>query len=516
VSAAISINERAYRALHETYTFVVLDAETCDADDGRHIIQVATTTIKRGRVAKQWSTLVNPGVPITNTKYHHLSDADVVDAPPFAEVVAQLEAQLAGDDVIFVAHNASFDVGVLRREYDRLGTGRDLIELPVLDTMFLPQAIGHTLPDKKLTTLLASFGLVNAKHHDATADAAATAQALLALLKVAAAKGFTIMGDLLAQAGGRTTHAWATAAIKRGARPARQVSPIDLHIASHGPGLKASPSKAALKAWVDDALECARQRCPMLVERAEDAIGCAPELHKRLSACLKSFAANAEPGQGATLVGALSMLVPASVKIREVRPWWTEYGPLIKALPRCSDKGACPDCEVGLPCPLDVAHQPLALVTCELKDGKMSPRRRVNLITAGAPPVIVGYCQAHLYDLAGYIAWVLADSYDAEGNGPRALIVIDTARQLGASDPRLTLANARRLADQRQDKKLRKLVETALVDRNTDPAWADLADWFNRYNGQQVRRLRLPSPRPGVSARVARPAGRVRPQRFSY
>ncbi len=202
--------------------------------------------------------------------------------------------------------------------------------------------------------------------------------------------------------------------------------------------------------------------------------------------------------------------------MRGVRPWWTKYGPLIKAMPRCGFVEACPDCDVGLPCPLDVAHQPLAAITCDLTDGKVPTSRRAHMFTAGEPPVIIGYCQAHLYDLAGYVAWLVADSYEAENNGPRALKAIDTALQHGASDPRLTLAHARRLASQRQDKRLRLAVETALAHRNTDPGWDDLADWYNLYQGQQARRVHLPGPKPGVSTRVVRPAGRVRPQRFTY
>jgi DNA polymerase III epsilon subunit-like protein len=455
-------------------------------------------------------------VPITNNKYHHLSDADVADAPPFSGIVADLEAQLAGDDVVLVAHNASYDVGALRREYDRLGTGQDLIELPVLDTMTLPAAVGHPVEDRKLPTLLASFGLENAKHHDAAADADATAQLLLALLKVAASSGFTDLERLRVEAGTRTTLSWAKSAAKRHARPARQAPRLDAHAASHAMTLGPSPTGAELEAWVDVALECARRRCDMLLERAEDALGCAPSLHGLLTKHLKSFAASAAPGQGATLVSALSALAPAALEVRGVRPWWTKNRPLIMTMPRCTFDELCPDCGVGLPCPLDIAHQPLAAITCDLTDGKVPTSKRANMFAAGSPPVIVGYCQAHLYDLAGYLAWLVADSYYSENNESRSLKVIDTALQHGATDPRLTLAQARRLAAQRQDARLRQAVESALVNRNTDPAWADLADWYSLYQGQKARRVHVPGSKPGVSTRVARPAGRVRPQRFSY
>jgi DNA polymerase-3 subunit epsilon len=513
---ALSNTERAFQLLHEAHTFVVLDTETCDADDGRHVIQVATTTIKRGRVAGKWSALVNPGVPITNNKYHHLSDELVADAPPFSDIVADLEAQLAGDDVILVAHNASHDVSTLRREYDRLGQGQDLVELPVIDTMYLPAVVGHQVEDRKLSTLLASFGLVNAKHHDAAADADATAQLLLALLKVAASSGFTDLDRLRAEVGMRTTLSWAKTPAKRNARPGRQTPRIDAHAATHALTLGPSPTNAELEGWVEVALECARRRCDMLLERAEDALGCATELHRLLTNHLKSFAASAEPGQGATLVSALNALAPAALEVRGVRPWWTKNRPLIMTMPRCTFDELCPDCEVGLPCPLDIAHQPLAAITCDVTDGKVPTSRRPHMFTVGSPPVIIGYCQAHLYDLAGYLAWLVADSFEAENNESRALKVIDIALQHGATDPRLTLAQARRLASQRQDARLRQIVETALKGRNTDPAWADLADWYTLYRGQQARRVHVPGPRPGVSTRVARPTGRVRAQRFSY
>jgi hypothetical protein len=269
-------------------------------------------------------------------------------------------------------------------------------------------------------------------------------------------------------------------------------------------------------AWVDVALECARRRCDMLLERAEDALGCAPSLHGLLTKHLKSFAASAAPGQGATLASALSALAPAALEVRGVRPWWTKNRPLIMAMPRCTFDELCPDCEIGLPCPLDIAHQPLANITCDLTDGKVPTARRAHMFTAGSPPAIVGYCQAHLYDLAGYVAWLVADSYYSENNESRALKVIDTALQHGATDPRLP--SPRRGTWHPSDRTRGSARSSRRRSRgaNTDPAWADLADWYTLYRGQQARPVYVPGSKLGLSTRVARPAGRVRPQRFSY
>ena len=121
---------------------------------------------------------------------------------------------------------------MLRREYERLGQGQDLIELPVLDTMYLPRVVGHPSEDLKLSTLLASFGLTNAKHHDVAADADATAELLLALLKVAASNGFSDLERLRVEGGDADDTQLGQGAGQRGGRQGRQPR-LDAHSATH-------------------------------------------------------------------------------------------------------------------------------------------------------------------------------------------------------------------------------------------------------------------------------------------
>ena len=60
---------------------------------------------------REWSTLVNPGTPISSfiESLTGISNAMVADAPAFEEVAEEVLARLDGR--LFVAHNARFDYG---------------------------------------------------------------------------------------------------------------------------------------------------------------------------------------------------------------------------------------------------------------------------------------------------------------------------------------------------------------------------------------------------------------------
>ena len=65
--------------------------------------------------------LVRPSRPIPEeaTAVHGISDGDVAQAPRFAQIAAELLARLG--DAVFVAHNASFDLGMLHHAFAREG-----------------------------------------------------------------------------------------------------------------------------------------------------------------------------------------------------------------------------------------------------------------------------------------------------------------------------------------------------------------------------------------------------------
>ena len=92
-------------------------------------------------------------------------------APVFDEVAGALALRLHG--AVLVAHNLSFDVRMLRQEYERLDTG-------------IEEGQGHCtlrLTSENLEAACARFGISLEGHHRALADARATAQLLLQFLE---------------------------------------------------------------------------------------------------------------------------------------------------------------------------------------------------------------------------------------------------------------------------------------------------------------------------------------------
>lgn len=105
------------RAMLEPGVAVLLDTETTDLFGA--VIEIAVIDAHTG--ATLLDTLVNPGVPIQPgaQAVHGLTDADVADAPGWAEVVPQLLEVTAGRQVL--CYNADYDASVVRADTTRAG-----------------------------------------------------------------------------------------------------------------------------------------------------------------------------------------------------------------------------------------------------------------------------------------------------------------------------------------------------------------------------------------------------------
>jgi len=116
--------------------FTVIDIETTtNKVEQADVIEIAAVRVRDRLIVDEYSALVRPDSPIDPEaqKVHGLSDADVADAPSFAEVWPQVKA-FCGDDVL-VAHNGHhFDFPVIERltgeklacTYDTLPLARKL------------------------------------------------------------------------------------------------------------------------------------------------------------------------------------------------------------------------------------------------------------------------------------------------------------------------------------------------------------------------------------------------------
>ena len=155
----------------------IVDLETTGTRAGRdRITEIGVIEVERFEVVSEWSTLVNPGVALP-TEIQALTGIThdmLAAAPRFVELAHELYERLAGR--VFVAHNARFDYGFLRREFDRAGLKFQAREVCTvkLSRRLYPGG-GHDLD-----RVIERHGLVCRQRHRALGDADAVWQFLRA------------------------------------------------------------------------------------------------------------------------------------------------------------------------------------------------------------------------------------------------------------------------------------------------------------------------------------------------
>ena len=172
------------------HRYAVLDVETTGFSARRdRVLQVAVTLLDaRGREEGSWSTLVDPECDPGPVHVHGITSERLVGAPRFADVAGYLAGLLVGR--VFVAHNAAFDWGFVTAEMARAGQA-----LPVerrLCTRNLARRLDLPVPNLKLSTLAAHWGVVQLQAHDAADDTRVLVEVLRHCLLVAVRHGVEI------------------------------------------------------------------------------------------------------------------------------------------------------------------------------------------------------------------------------------------------------------------------------------------------------------------------------------
>ena len=155
---------------------VCVDLETTGGSSALHrIIEIGIVHLAGGAVVDEWSSLVNPGtrVPPSIEAFTGITSRMVADAPRFADIADRVRERLEGR--LFVAHNARFDYGFLRREFQRLGRNyRSRLLCSVkLSRRLHPDVHGHGLD-----AVMARHGLGCSARHRALGDARVVAEFL--------------------------------------------------------------------------------------------------------------------------------------------------------------------------------------------------------------------------------------------------------------------------------------------------------------------------------------------------
>lgn len=164
-------------------SFAVVDIETTGLDrETNRIIEVSIVhTDGNGALSEPISWLVRPDDgSFGGEDIHHISKADLADAPTFNDVAHEIIASINGRAL--VAHNAGFDWGFLEAELDRTSGGRQsCTPVAVVCTARLAKTAG--LRPLKLASVCEQLrvdGPTNA--HRAADDALACARTLAPLL----------------------------------------------------------------------------------------------------------------------------------------------------------------------------------------------------------------------------------------------------------------------------------------------------------------------------------------------
>ncbi|QTI69652.1 TerD family protein [Gordonia polyisoprenivorans] len=148
--------------------WVLVDVETSGTSARRdRVLSLAAMTLdSSGRVQEEYATLIDADCDPGPVHIHHLTRERLRGAPSFDATLPYLDRMLTGRTL--VAHNASFDHGFLVEEARRFGA-----TLPIshrLCTVTLARRLQLNVPNVKLGTLAAYWGIPQASAHDARDD----------------------------------------------------------------------------------------------------------------------------------------------------------------------------------------------------------------------------------------------------------------------------------------------------------------------------------------------------------
>ncbi|MFD7160027.1 exonuclease domain-containing protein [Kribbella sp. NPDC059898] len=148
------------------FDYAVVDVEG-NGQQPPDLVEISIVAIKNGSIGQARSWLVRPPRPITAMarRFHRITDEQVADAPTVTDIDAELRTAL--DSMVFVAHNAGIDLGVVSRELQgyqpkqvldtlklarRLLPGRDSYKLGALvDALDLAKGLSPDLAPHRAT-----------------------------------------------------------------------------------------------------------------------------------------------------------------------------------------------------------------------------------------------------------------------------------------------------------------------------------------------------------------------------
>ncbi|MCR4434597.1 MAG: PolC-type DNA polymerase III [Clostridiales bacterium] len=174
--------------------FVVLDIETTGLNyDRDRITEIGAVKVKGGKITGEFSSLVNPQIPIPSfiVKLTGITDDMVREAPTIEEVLPGF-IEFLGNSAV-VAHNAPFDMGFIKYNARTMGIN---VDNPIVDTLQLCRNLFPNLKKHKLNIVAHHLGIKMDNHHRAVDDSKTTAEIFVKCLEMLEPKSIKTIDDI--------------------------------------------------------------------------------------------------------------------------------------------------------------------------------------------------------------------------------------------------------------------------------------------------------------------------------
>lgn len=177
-------------------TYVVFDIETTGLSQSYdEIIEIAACKVYQGGIVDTFEVFVHPKMEIPKkiSELTTITNEMVEDALPIERILPQFMEFCAGS--ILVAHNATFDVGMIYRDVERYHL--NYAPFPVIDTLNLFRVGYHDeVKQFNLKVMSKYFKVKQEQHHRAIDDTRVTALCFLSMLNDLFQKGIYNYRDI--------------------------------------------------------------------------------------------------------------------------------------------------------------------------------------------------------------------------------------------------------------------------------------------------------------------------------
>lgn len=158
--------------------FTAIDFETANGSPASPCA-VGLVKVRDAKIVDTFAVLIQPPSPNDwfsehNIKVHGIRPSDVTDAPTWAEALDLMLHFIDGDDL--VAHNAGFDMGVLRASAGLINA--PLPSLNYACSLMISRKT-YNLESYRLNAVAYAIGHEEFDHHDALADSDACARVII-------------------------------------------------------------------------------------------------------------------------------------------------------------------------------------------------------------------------------------------------------------------------------------------------------------------------------------------------